>query len=122
MKIKTGLVLAISLMMLGGVTTFAQEDNAERIAEIEAQIKKNKEIDDLKIELADLKPQAEDIILETDEVIYTFSNARLEDGNLLIDVDYENISNESITLWTDVAFSLKFEQEDGAQLKDANVD
>lgn len=111
-------LLTSSLVLLNVAPVMAEEDNSARISEIEEQLKKlDEEREALAKELESLKGEsgessnAEVQTLETNDFTVGFSNARVEDNYLLVDMDFENTSNEAITLWTDLSFALGFEQE-----------
>lgn len=115
------LLVASAMVLVNSAPVYAQ--NEERIAELESQIEeKSNELEELKAELKELKPASESEILETKEGTFEFSNLRKEGDNYLIDLNYINKSQEGKTLWTELPFSILFEQEDGSNLNKVEPD
>lgn len=111
---KNYILLFSSLLLFKSAgTVFAQ--NEDRIEEIKTEIEQKKsEIESLEKELSSLLPEddSNEFEISTNNAVYIFTNPRFEDDNLLLNLDYENISNENLSLWGDMSFDLMFEQED----------
>lgn len=122
---KKFLLMSSSLVLLNVAPVFAEEDNSARIAEIENQLKElDAQREELAKELETLQGGSEnkDVqILETKNFIAGFSNARIEGDYLLVDLDFENISDKAATLWTDFSFALRFEQEGDVEVYKTSV-
>lgn len=94
------------------------------ITELESQISEiESTLNSKQTELRELKgeDETEGFTIETNNAIYVFSNARMVDGKLLIDLDYTNRSGENLEVLFDMTWDLYFEQEDDAMVYDLTV-